>query len=248
MRWGFAGFDGKPLINGRAMYYTNNEIEQCAENILHDFTGGLTGAAADIRPLNVEVFARHYLGLRLIYTRLSDDGSVLGVTAYGDADIELRRNLVKSTVSVARNTILIDERLFSSNHGRRRFTIAHECAHHILWRMENFRAPNVPRPMYSFSLAAPAKTAEERITNALAAALLMPMKYVRLLVTRFAGGQKLVSYGGRFNMPDELSLSNICHALGVSRAAAALRLRQLGYLADAPREEFYDPLEIYVDE
>jgi len=68
------------------------------------------------------------------------------------------------------------------------------------------------------------------------------------LMNRFARGRKLISFEGRFNIPDDLALRHICTALKVSRAAAVIRLRQLGYLILAPLYAYTDPVEVVCDE
>ena len=52
-------------------------------------------------------------------------------------------------------------------------------------------------------------------------------------------------YEGRFSYADKLALSLLCQTLGVSKSAAMIRLRQLGYLEERPYVEFVDPLEVW---
>lgn len=61
----------------------------------------------------------------------------------------------------------------------------------------------------------------------------------------FAQNRTLISYEGRFSYADKLALSLLCQALGVSKSAAVIRLRQLGYLEERPYAEFVDPLEVW---
>ena len=48
-----------------------------------------------------------------------------------------------------------------------------------------------------------------------------------------------------FNYVDRAVLSQLCQTLGVSKSAAVIRLRQMGYLEDRPYEEYTDPLEVW---
>ncbi|MDR3210061.1 MAG: ImmA/IrrE family metallo-endopeptidase [Oscillospiraceae bacterium] len=184
---------------------------------------------------------------------LSDSGEILGLTAYEDAEIAITRYFRQETIRVARNTGLLDERLQPTRAyedaelGRRHYTLAHECAHQILYRA----APCGQRysgRAHSLRETASRDDLQERQANALAAVLLIPPQYATLLVRRYAGTRRLVAYGKRFNIPDALVLDNFCAALGVSRAATVIRLRQLGYLEDRPRSAFFDPVEIICDE
>lgn len=81
--------------------------------------------------------------------------------------------------------------------------------------------------------------------NVLGAAILMPQKEIDLAMWYFAGGKTLINYEGRFSYRDRLSLNLICHQLGVSKTAAIIRLRDLGYIEDRPYLEFVDPLEVW---
>ena len=45
---------------------------------------------------------------------------------------------------------------------------------------------------------------------------------------------------------DRLSLTLLCQSLGVSKSAAIIRLRQLGYIEDRPFAEYDDPLEVWL--
>ena len=62
----------------------------------------------------------------------------------------------------------------------------------------------------------------------------------------FARGRVLKTSEGRFNYNDRLSLTLLCQSLGVSKSAAIIRLRQLGYIEDRPFAEYDDPLEVWL--
>ena len=79
--------------------------------------------------------------------------------------------------------------------------------------------------------------------NALAAAIIMPKKYIELLLRN----RRLTLYGKRLNRPDRLLLANICDRLKVSRTAMTLRLKQLGYATVLPADAYYDPTDIECD-
>ena len=81
--------------------------------------------------------------------------------------------------------------------------------------------------------------------NVLGAAILMPQKEIDLAMWYFAAGRTLINYEGRFSYKDRFSLSLLCQQLGVSKAAAVIRLRQLGYIEDRPYLEFFDPVEVW---
>lgn len=81
--------------------------------------------------------------------------------------------------------------------------------------------------------------------NVLGAAILMPQKEIDLAMWYFAGGKKLINYEGVFAYRDKLSLSLLCRQFAVSKSAAVIRLRHLGYIEDRPYREYSDPLEVW---
>lgn len=75
--------------------------------------------------------------------------------------------------------------------------------------------------------------------------ILMPQREIDLAMWYFAGGKALVNYEGRFSYRDDLALNMTCQQLGVSKSAAVIRLRQLGYIEDRPYSEYVNPLEVW---
>ena len=236
------------------MKLSYDDIDRIAENELIRFTGGLVRQERSIKPTAIENLAMHYLGLRIIYTRLSNDGQTLGITTYADTDIKLNRYCRAETIHVLKDTILLDECLKESQDwqhselGRRRFTIAHECAHQILYRMESENRQTELEQQYSartFSLRE-MKTLDswsEWQANAMAAALLMPKKYIALMLN----DRRINFYGRRLNRPDRFIFDSMCYRFKVSKTAMKLRLRQLGYAKFLTELEYYDPLDIFND-
>ena len=232
------------------------DIEHHAEVALNGFMGALTNHQKWIKPIPIEYFTTRFLGLRLEYIRLSDDGNTLGMTTYSDTRIKLRRYLRSEIINVPKNTVLIDERLMEPQQlfepdkeiGHRRFTIAHECAHQMLYRMESKNRRGEMDCRYStrtYSLRELKSLDDwcEWQANVLAAALIIPKKYVDLLL----GNRRLTLYGKRLNRPDRLLLCNICNKLKVSHTAMSLRLQQLGYMSILPLDAFYDPTDVECD-
>jgi len=233
------------------MKLSYNDIERIAETELISFTGGLVRSAWAIKPIPIEEFAVNHLGLRIVYTRLSNNGESLGITTYADTDIELNRYCKKEKIHVLKDTILLDECLRvsqewqHSERGRKRFTIAHECAHQIVYRMESSGRQSELELKYSartFSLREMKilDSWSEWQANALAAALLMPKKYISLLLR----GRRITYYGKRLNHPDKFIFDDMCYKFGVSQTALTLRLKQLGYINFLTALDYYDPTDI----
>lgn len=209
-----------------------------------------------VRATPIEQLAEEYLGLSISFARLSEDGSICGLTCYADAEYIIEGSDGKRTVALKRNQVLLDSSFIELGQvkklcGKRRFTLAHECAHQILFQMELDETKRKCEDAYSehraYSLR-DLKTKEdwnEWQANVLGAALLMPQEEVDRGMWFFAPDRKLTNYEGRFTYVDNVALTSFCDALGVSRAAAIIRLRQLGYLEDRSFSELRDPLEVW---
>ena len=163
---------------------------------------------------------------------------------------------VRRTLPLKCNQVLLDESFIHQGQikklcGKRRFTLAHECAHQILYQMESDEVKQSCNRQYSAQTAyslRDLKTHEdwnEWQANVLGATILMPQKEIDLAAWYFIPEKKLTSYGGYFTYRDRLSLKAICAQLGVSQSAVIIRLRQLGYLEDRPYSEFDDPTEVW---
>lgn len=236
------------------MYLSYQDIEEIAMAALLDFQK-VTGIASFSTP--IDQFAREYLGLRVRYARLSSDGSILGLTAYADTVMKAEERGLFLDLPLKANDVVLDMSFIESpieisrQCGKRRFTLAHECAHQILFEMESEGLKAEHREAYSarrsYSLR-DLKTREdwnEWQANALGAAILMPAEKVLSLTQKLNTDRRIISYDGRFNQPDSLVMSYLTHLFGVSRSAMSIRLEQLDLLVRRPRNEFYDPTEVF---
>ena len=243
------------------MILSHIQIEEIAAAVTKDFNEFFFGGRAAFethyaQATPIDQLAGDYLGLRVSFARLSDDGSICGLTAYTDTEYAATCQGVTRLIPLKANEVLLDSSFMEPGQvrarcGKRRFTLAHECAHQILFQMESDEARQARRETYSprtaYSLR-DLKTREdwnEWQANALGAALLMPQREIDRVMDYLAQSRKLVNYGGWFNYGDRAVLSQLCQTLGVSKSAAVIRLRQLGYMEERPYAEYIDPLEVW---
>ncbi len=153
--------------------------------------------------------------------------------------------------SVKEDTIFLDEALFEAKNERlMRFTLAHECAHRIIARIEEKRTGISFRRRYNRETPYTCRelvTAEdwcEWQANALAAALLIPKSYLQPHLIRWGKPRKLTSYGGRFNTPDYAIVCELAKRFHVSETVVKIRLGETGHLIYKPQSELCDPLDI----
>lgn len=242
------------------MILSHKQIEEIAAAVTKDFNVFFFGQEPEDvripRATPIDQFAKDYLGLNVSFARLSDDGSICGLTAYADTEYIAETRGIRRTIPLKQNQILMDDSFIQPGQvrklcGKRRITLAHECAHQILYSMEDDEAKAACRKKYAARCAyslRDLKTREdwnEWQANVLGAAILMPQKEIDYAMWYFAGGKKLVNYEGRFAYHDRLALALICSQLGVSKTAAVIRLRDLGYIEDRPYREYVDPLEVW---
>lgn len=243
------------------MILSHIQIEEIAAAVTKDFNEFFFGGRAAFethyaQATPIDQLAGDYLGLRVSFARLSDDGSICGLTAYTDTEYAATCQGVTRLIPLKANEVLLDSSFMEPGQvrarcGKRRFTLAHECAHQILFQMESDEARQARRETYSprtaYSLR-DLKTREdwnEWQANALGAALLMPQREIDRAMYHLARGRKLIDYEGWFGYGDLMVLRQLCQTLGVSRSAAVIRLRQLGYTEERPYAEYIDPLEVW---
>ena len=243
------------------MILSHIQIEEIAAAVTKDFNEFFFGGRAAFethyaQATPIDQLAGDYLGLRVSFARLSDDGSICGLTAYTDTEYAATCQGVTRLIPLKANEVLLDSSFMEPGQvrarcGKRRFTLAHECAHQILFQMESDEARQARRETYSprtaYSLR-DLKTREdwnEWQANALGAALLMPQREIDRAMDYLARGRKLIDYEGWFGYMDLMVLKQLCQTLGVSRSAAVIRLRQLGYMEERPYAEYIDPLEVW---
>ena len=129
------------------MILSQRQLEEIAASTTKDFNRFFFGDEADkpdrsALPTPIDQFAKNYLGLRVSFARLSPDGSICGVTAYADTEYKITELGITRTLALKRNQVILDESFILSGNVRRlcakrRFTLAHECAHQILFQLES---------------------------------------------------------------------------------------------------------------
>lgn len=221
------------------MILSYENIEHIAAAVTRDFNCTVPVGGKKYE-MNIDRFAKVYLGLEVSYRTLSDDGRVLGVTAYRDTAYSYEHNGEIMVLPLRRNQVLLDKSLavFSDNvvgTRRRRFTLAHECAHQILFQLEVPEVQAACRSKYravAYSLRE-LKSHEdwnEWQANALGAALLMPADRLEQSIREIHGEIPLAFCNGYPTMRSRLLIENLCSRFSVSRTAMTIRLRQLGFI------------------
>ena len=243
------------------MYLSHTQIEEIAKVLIDDFDKFFYDDNDEPRkmpkPTPIDQFAEEYLGLEVSFRRLSSDGSLCGITAYSDTEYISEESGETITIPLKQNQVLLDSSFSDPSQvrklcGKRRFTLAHECAHQVLFQMESDEGKLACRKQYSerraYSLR-DLKTREdwnEWQANALGAAILLPQSELDFAVWRFAQDRILTNYEGYYTREDKLSLNLMCDYFKVSKSAMVIRMRKLGYLVDRPYSEFPEQMLVRV--
>lgn len=240
------------------MILSRVQLEEIAAAVTDDFNCFFFGVPPemereDILPTPIDQLAREYLGLEVVFAPLSSDGSICGLTSYANTSFTIETNGGPREYTLKENQVILDKRFIQPGQvkklcGKRRFTLAHECAHQILFQLESdeiksrWKNAYATRKAYSVRDLKTKEDWNEWQANVLGAALLMPCREIELAMGAFAEERILKNYGGRFSFLDERVLALLCQTFGVSRTAIIIRLRELGYLEDHPYHDFCEPL------
>lgn len=218
------------------------ELESIASRCVRQFTCTHPWEAM---PLRVDEFCELYMGLNVEYQHLSHNGCYLGMAIFQDGlclpVYRPETGKIERKVFNA-DTILLDCALLEPGRARlRRFTAMHECAHQLLHAAyyQSACAPAARVACNVRSISGSVHPREwndvERMewqANYLAAALLMPAPSLRAWIR----SQEMEDYYryrlSRGTSPRDamrLAADEVSSAFEVSSAAAAHRLRALGF-------------------
>ena len=178
-----------------------------------------------------------------------------GLTAYVDTEYQIEVDGSQRSIFLKTNDVVLDKSFIEPENirklcGKRRFTLAHECAHQILFQLDadDRKIACHKRPEVRKKGSRVLRTQEdwnEWQANSLGAAILMPQSEVDRAMWFINSRKPLTCYGWRFYNKDQVKIDTFCGVFGVSRSAAAIRLEQLGYLNRKKDYEYRDPLEVW---
>lgn len=244
------------------MILSHKDIEEIAAAVTMDFDRFFFGEKAGRErsvtlATPIDQLAGDYLGLQVIFSELSADGSIMGVTAYTDTEYETMEEDCNRILTLKRNQVVLDSRFIQQGNIRRlcpqrRFTLAHECAHQILFQLEEDEKKSLLQKAYSERKVHTPRTLKthedwnEWQANALGASILMPQTKADCAMRLLNGGETLKSYADRLHGKDKACVEAFCSVFAVSRTAACIRLEQLGYLGKHSANEYRHFVEVEV--
>ena len=241
------------------MVLSRNEIESMAVAVMNDFNSifweksEIPYRSPQVTP--IDQFAKEYLGLDVSFYPLSKDGSFLGLTAYAETEYVLNTNGTQRVIYLKKNQIILDDAFIDPLRirelcGKRRFTLAHECAHQILYALEQDEGKTACRRLYSERKVYDKRSKRNNIdwiewqADSLAAAILMPLQEIQAAMEILMPGKKLNTYGNKIPEESKCVISELCNIFGVSKTAMEIRLKHLGYIEDLPLSKFFSHTEV----
>ncbi len=227
------------------MILTKEDIEIVADSILCDFMSKEKESNGHT-PINK--LATDYLGLKVTFEKLSDDNSLLGITAYEDTSFIIKVDGYRRVLRIKKNQIILDNSFVEIGKveglcGKRRFTLAHEVSHQILYHMQSEEEKNKTSRRYSMRTSNEVKGLQteenwnEWQANYLGAALLMPRNQVLRFMENYLIYVKneVPVTKQKTQLRTEVIIYYFSNHFKVSKTAAMIRLKQLGYINDEYR-------------
>lgn len=238
-------------------YIAYDALDAYAEDVLRD---ALPEVLTTPCPIDAARFLEFYLGLDIVFKRLSYDRQILGMTAFNAGYVQVLDDQtgMPDALLVDAGTVIIEPTLTQKRNAPRfRFSLMHEGCHWMIHRpafspdnpygsigkFENqYLAAKEGRIDYSRSqLERNDSDRVERQADFLASAILMPKTTLRMAFKEFFtyfNERPHTIYRGGNAMDDslaELLPEFVAGTFGVSKRAALIRLEKLNAIAGTPR-------------
>ncbi len=229
-------------------YLSCKDLETIADGIFREYSG-LPGAYEDGRLLYVDpaLLLKELLGLTVEYRHLSQDRTVLGVTAYDEIGVELCDE-EEDLFFFDGKTVLVETDLLEGGQtGRHNFTVVHEGCHHVLKTLfpEDYAGSVDERRVLRYRDLRGRRSREEWQVDYLASSVLMPRELVE-------NAMRITGQEGKINVLNPVwrkieyeRFLNVCWLLGVSKQALSIRMRRLGLLGEDQRRRPERILDVF---
>ena len=237
------------------------DLERIAQRVLRAYWRLPEAQEAPYR-VDPELLAKRLLGLTVRYRRLSEDGELLGLTSYEAMEVFLPDEERCGACRLDGKTVLIEESLLFSPHGpgRRNFTLAHECAHHVMKMLypaayggaaERRVLAYRDRRLRDSRLRARDggnSDWEEWQMDVLASELLMPEELLRRNLAAAGCPRGIPVLNPVWRREDYGRFTGLCGTMGVSGRALACRLERLRLLGSDQLRCPDAMIDIWMDE
>jgi len=218
---------------------TRKNIESIAERILSAYRNLPEIKGTQLYRIDPEILLTKVLGLNVEYAHLSLDRSILGLTSFGEVEVEVYDETdMDFFLCLDGKTIVIEKdlQMDTKMRGRCNFTTMHECGHQIFKMLfPNEYGANVKATDLHFYTAnseakKPIQDWEEWQANTLAAAILLPEDLIKQGMYLFGLGEKIECLNKIYCKEVYDRFAALADFLGSSKKALAIRMKGLGLL------------------
>lgn len=218
-------------------YLSRAELDEISEGLIRMYVEEYKNKA--VHNIDIEHFITKFLMLKIEYAAFAEEeAGKIGFLADGETPLLIYQNGKIVPSLFPKDTIVLDKFLLTEKEqGRRRFTMAHEAAHHILGKMYAvpceafFHIEYDGEKVYTKEELSQMFASMEWQADVMGASLLMPKFIVENAVAKFAQADRIKIYGDTtFTMKDKAAIRNMANYLGVSYTALIIRLRNLNML------------------
>jgi len=215
-------------------YMSRAEIEEISEGLIKVYAQKHSNKV--IQSIDIEHFITEFLSLQIEYASFAEeDGGKMGFLADGETPLLIHQNGKIVPFVFPKDTVVLDKFLLSEKEqGRRRFTMAHEAAHHILGKM--YAVPSAGRfhteydseRSYSKEELAQMFASAEWQADTMGASLLMPKRIIDNALAKYNHSQPIKIYGDNtLTQRDKGIIRKMASYIGVSYTALFIRLRDM---------------------
>ena len=225
-------------------YMSRAEINEIGEGLIRAYANQFSNRV--VQSVDIEHFITEFLRLRIEYASFAEmDAGKIGFLADGEAPLLIYQDGKIIPFVFPKDTIVLDKFLLSEKEqGRRRFTMAHKAAHHILGKM--YATPNEGRfhteydgeRSYSKEELSQMFDSAEWQADVMGASLLMPRNIVANALAKYNRSNPIKIYGDNtMTARDKDIIRRMAASIGVSYTALFIRLKDMELF------EYHDILE-----
>jgi len=228
-----------------------NDFDDIATMVLNEY---MPNVLQSPQAVDIEYLATECLFLTISNKHITYNGSILGMTAFGDVSVNCYDNMLEPTQeNLLEGSMLLDNSLLGRDQfARRRFTLSHEASHWILHR--SYHSPDNKQYQFRRQKLVVCRSAtvgcanhsfvtdedwEEWQADKLAAALLMPYTQFRMYSEYILRSlREMFLIEGNFTANYSEAISKISSKFKVSKLAAKIRLKEVGLLRYPQRNRY----------
>jgi len=232
---------------------TRNYIESIADRVLTAYRNLPEFKGTQLYRIDPEILLTKVLGLNIEYAHLSLDGTILGLTSFGEVEVEVFDEADMDTfLCLDGKTVVVEKelQLDTKMRGRRNFTMMHECGHQVFKMLfpTEYGAGNKARAVHFYTANSekkkPIQDWEEWQANTLASAILLPEDLIRQGMFLFGLGERIEYLNKIYRKEVYDRFAALADFLGSSKQALAIRMKRLGLLEHEQLDNPYSMIEV----